>query len=53
VGTSGGWGNITLPLAAAQGAFGRRCGKEGGADVVLTSTSAADTILSTLEVFKV
>ena len=53
VGSSGGWRNVTLPLLAAPGAFGRRCGGGGGgADSALTSTSAADTILSTVEIYK-
>ena len=54
VGHSGGWRNATLPLLAAPGAFGRGCGGGGdGADIVLTSTSAADTILSTIEIYRV
>lgn len=52
VGNSGGWKNVSLPVLAAQGAFGRRCGAAGGADIVLASTADADTIVSTLEIFK-
>ena len=52
VGNSGGWRTATLPLLAAAGAFGRGCGGGGGADIALTSTSAADTILSTMEIYR-
>ena len=52
VGSSGGWGTATLPLLAAAGAFGHRCGAGGGADIALTSTSVADTILSTVEIYR-
>ena len=53
VGNSGSWRTVTLPLLATAGAFGRGCGRGGDADIALTSTSAADTILSTMEIYKV
>ena len=52
VGNSGGWRTATLPLLAEAGAFGRGCGAGGGADIALTSASG-DTILSTMEIYKV
>lgn len=51
VGNSGAWRNVTLPLLAAPGAFGRKCGAAGGADVTIASTSAADTIFAQVEVY--
>ena len=53
VGASGGWKSITIPMMATQGYFGRKCGRAGGADIALTSTSDADSIISSLEVYKV
>ena len=53
VGASGGWKSVTIPLLASQGYFGRKCGRDGGADITLTSTSNADSIVSSLEIYKV
>ena len=53
VGNSGAWLNVTLPLLAAPGAFGRKCGAAGGADITIVSTSVADTIFAQVEVYKV
>ena len=53
VGKSGAWRNVTLPLLAAPGAFGRKCGAAGGADITIASTSAADTIFAQVEVYRV
>jgi hypothetical protein len=53
VGASGGWRSTTIPLLASQGYFGRKCGGAGGADIALTSTSDADSIISSVEIYKV
>ena len=53
VGASGGWKSIIIPMMASQGYFGRKCGRGWGADIALTSTSDADSIISSLEVYKV
>ena len=52
VGNSGGWQSITIPLLATEGYFGRKCGRVGGADIALTSTSDADSIISSVEIYR-
>jgi hypothetical protein len=52
VGNSGAWRNVTLAHLAAPGAFGKRCGAAAGADAMLVSTSAKDTLFATLEIYR-
>jgi len=53
VGATGGWKSFTIPFIAENGYFGRKCGRGEDADITLTSTSDADTIFSSLEIYKV
>jgi hypothetical protein len=53
VGATGGWKSFTIPFTADQGYFARKCGRGKDADIALTSTSDADTIISSLEIYKV
>ncbi len=47
-GTSGHWKNVTISLS--DGRFARSCGDAG--DIVLFSTTAADAIIHSIEIFK-